>query len=265
MLIRDLPAMNAIKVGQLFLKPREIEALVAKSCRMLLFESDDKSLPLGCGGSTTLIRYKGEKLVAATRHQVHIVAGRSLPAGSLDAMRVVSASEDMLSNIPLRSVRFETSHPDEEFHDVLMFEAADEWSNQNRDRPHFFELALYSNRQRRKSFVTGYPRLDVVMSEYLNDFDPARPGTIHMKQALWDCILDPDFKSNARHYRSYKLSHEHETVDGLSGGAVFSLVGELDDLEIVLDGIVVRAGKDRVQIVDANYLIQMLEANLSSS
>jgi hypothetical protein len=108
---------------------------------MLLFESDDRSHPLGRSGSATLIRHRGIDYVATTRHQIGIRAGEPLPKSTLDSMRVVSTGDAMLSNVPLKSVRFETSNPDEEFHDLLFFEAGDEWDNQNRDRPHFFELA----------------------------------------------------------------------------------------------------------------------------
>jgi hypothetical protein len=257
--------MNAIKVGRLFHKPRDIETTVARSCRMQLFESDNRSHPLGRGGSATLIRHLGTDYVATTRHQLDISAGEPLRKDILEAIRIASSRDDMLSNVPLKSVRFETSNPDEEFHDLLFFEAADEWRNRNIDSPHFFELASFTNRPRQKSFVLGYPHLDVVMSEYLSDFDPERPGTIHMKQVLCDCTLDVDYKSSARHYRSYKLSQEQDVVDGLSGGVVFSLVGDLGNLEIVLDGIVVRAGRDRLQVVDSDYIITALNHTLEAS
>lgn len=265
MLLCDLPSMNAIKVGSLFYKPRDIESIIAKSCRMVLFESDDRSLPLGRGGSATLIRHRGIEYVTATRHQLGISAGKPLPTCLLDTIRVASTGEDALSNVPLKSVRFETSNPDEEFHDLLFFKVGDEWENQNRDRPTFFNLASFTNSHRHKSFVLGYPHFDAVMEEYLADCDPSQPRTIHMKQVLCDCRLDEDFKSHARYYRSYKLSHAPEVVDGFSGGAVFSLIGELGSHEIVLDGIVVRAGKDRLQIVDADYIIAALDYALDSS
>lgn len=254
MLIRDLPALNAIKIGRLYHKSRDIEETITMSCRMVLFEASDKSVPLGRGGSATLLRHRGTDYIVATRHQLGIKAGAPLPISILDTIRI-STGEGVLSNIPVKRVVFETDNPDEEFHDVLIFEAADEWKHQHRDRPYFFELAPFSKRQRARSFLVGYPSLDVVMDEYLADFQPAQPGTVHIKRAIVDCDLDPTFRTHVQHYRRYRFSQAWDVVDGYSGGAVFSLVGALGDHEIVLDGIVVRAGADCLHIVDADYLV----------
>lgn len=261
MLIRNLPGINAIKVGRFYYKSRDIEETITMSCRMMLFESSDRTVPLGRGGSATLIRFRGVDYVVATRHQLGIKWGAPLPDDILDTIRI-STGEGILSNIPLKRVVFETANPDEEFHDLLLFETADEWEHQGRDRPYFFDLAPFSTRPRVKSFLVGYPALDVVMDEYLADFVPEQPGTIHIKRAICDCDLDLTFATHVQHYRRYKFSRERDVVDGYSGGAVFSLVGELGNHEVVLDGIVVRAGADCLHIVDADYLIAAFTTTL---
>jgi hypothetical protein len=47
-------------------------------------------------------------------------------------------------------------------------------------------------------------------------------------------------------------------LDGHSGGAVFSLVGQLDTFEIVLDGIILRGGKEYIYAVNVDFLIGAL-------
>ena len=47
-------------------------------------------------------------------------------------------------------------------------------------------------------------------------------------------------------------------MDGYSGGAVFSLIGDLGNFELVLDGIIVRGGSEHIHIVDADYLVQII-------
>lgn len=258
MLITDLPINNSIKIGRLWHKPRDIEEFITLSCRLMLFEASDKGLPLGRGGSATLIRFRGKDYVIATRHQLGIKPGEPMPIDRVETIRVASGSEGILSNIPLQRVVFEHSNPDEEFHDLLIFETADEWEHRSRESPYFFELEPFSTRQRVQSYMVGYPSLDVVMGEYLETFEPEKHGTIHIKRAIVGCNLDPEFRTNVRHYRRYNFLDEREVVDGFSGGAVFSLVGELGDHAVVLDGIVVRAGKDHVHIVDADYLVEAL-------
>ena len=256
MLIRDLPAHNAIKIGRLFHKPRDIEEILTMSCRMVLFEAPDRSVPLGRGGSSTLLRHRGTDYIVATRHQLGIKPGVPLPISILDTLRI-STGEGVLSNIPVKRVVYETGNPDEEFHDVLIFKVADEWEHRHRDRPYFFQLAPFSRQQRTKSFLVGYPSIDVVMEEYLADFQPGQPGTVHIKRAIVDCEIDTSFRTNVQHFRRYQFSRSRDVVDGYSGGAVFSLVGDLGNHEIVLDGIVVRAGADCLHIVDADYLVEV--------
>lgn len=79
---------------------------------------------------------------------------------------------------------------------------------------------------------------------------------IHIKQAISECDLDKSYLTNVEFYRRYLNGRERPGVDGYSGGALFSLTGELENLEIVLDGIVVRAGAQQIHIVDADYHVQ---------
>ena len=46
MLIRNLPGINAIKVGRFYYKSRDIEETITMSCRMMLFESSDRTVHL---------------------------------------------------------------------------------------------------------------------------------------------------------------------------------------------------------------------------
>lgn len=259
MYVRDLPAENAIRVGQLYYKPRDIERTIARSCRMVLFEADTSALPLGYGGSATLIRYKHRNFVVTTRHQLGKKAGEELPKEILDTIRFSSLLGDALTNIPCVSAYYSISHPEEEFHEILFFEADDQWSNMHTERPYFFEVERFSPRQRLKSFVLGYPYFEDTMNGYLTSFFSQGLGTIHMRQVLFDCLLDASQKSNAKNVRVYKFSRDQHPVDGLSGGAIFWLVGELGNCELVLDGIVTRAGRNAAYIVDADYIVDALE------
>jgi hypothetical protein len=260
MLLRDYPIVNAIKVGRLFLKPGDVTETFTRSCRMVFIETSDHSLPLARRGSSTLIRYRGRNFVVATRHQFEISPGTELPEDKLHMIRI-SSGEGRLTNIPLQRCYFEETNPDEDYHDLLIFEAAENWKTRHQDEPFFYPLAPFSDRKREKSFMVGYPAMDGVMEEYLDDFHPDSAGTIHIKRVVSDCDLDEKFETHAGYFRRYVHVRERHVFDGYSGGAVFSLVGDLGDMEIVLDGIVVRGGRHHVHIVDADYLVKMLNGH----
>jgi hypothetical protein len=255
MLIRDYPRINAIKVGRLYLKPSNVYNTITRCCRMVLYEADDRTLPLGRSGSATLIRHADINYVIATRHELGIRPGMELPKHTLETVRI-SSGVDRLTNIPLQRCIYETSNSDEEYHDILVFEAATSWNNQDIDTPYFFPLAPFSHTDRVKSFLIGYPTVDGVMDEYLETFSPETAGTIHIKRSIADCDIDKAFLTNVEYFRRYL--HTRSLVDGYSGGAVFSLIGDLERLEIVLDGIIVRGGGQYIYIVDVDYLVKII-------
>jgi hypothetical protein len=258
MLIRDLPSANAIKIGSFFVKPSAVAETLTRSCRIVFHEANDSpSLPLGTAGSATLIRYCNINYVVTTRHQLGIARGGQLPIDIVETVRIASGTET-LANIPLRHCIFETSNPEEEYHDILIFQAAETWDNFNRDQPDFYHLAPFFRGAREGSLLVGYPTLDGVMDEYMNGFPDDPSATIHIKRAISDCSLDSSFRTNVEHYRRYLHAKTRPIVDGYSGGAVFSIVGDVGDYRAVLDGIVVRAGARHVHIVDADYLVKAI-------
>ena len=257
MLIRDYPLANAVKVGRLFLKPGAVYETITHCCRMVLHESDDRTLPLGRAGSATLIRHAGINYVVATRHQLGIRPDKAPPKNILDTVRI-SSGAGILANIPLKRCIFETSNPDQEYHDVLAFEVAETWKDQWTDSPFFFPLAPFSRDIRVKSFLVGYPSVDGVMEEYFESFLVNKVGEIHIKRAIADCDLDTSYVTHVEHFKRYLHTKHRPLVDGYSGGAMFSLIGDVNSFEIVLDGIIVRAGAQHVYVVDVDYLVKLL-------
>lgn len=256
--IHELPHLNTIKVGLLHLKPNAVNETITHCCRMVVRESDDPTLPLWRSGSATLVRYAGARYVIVSRHELGLGKGEIPSREILETIRI-SCGSGQLSNIPLKSCIFETSNLEEEFHDILIFEAADEWDTQTADAPYFFPLAAFSTLSRKKSFVVGYPTRVDVMEEYYERFYGDSIGTIHILRSIFSCDFDASYLSNAKHYRRYLTTGNFSNLDGYSGGAVFSLVGGLEDWEILLDGVVLRGGAGQVYVVDADFLVKAIE------
>lgn len=257
MLIRDLPGINAVKVGWIYLKPCDVYDTITHCCRMVLHEADDRTLPLWRAGSATLVRYAGASYVIATRHQLRIQRANEPPMEILDTIRI-SSGVGRLTNIPLNRCIYETSNPDQEYHDILVFQVANTRESQGSDSPYFFPLAPFSHTDRVKSFFVGYPTIDGAMDEYFETFSRGEAGEIHIKRSIADCDIDHGFVTSAEYFRRYLHSKNRPNVNGYSGGAMFSLIGEPNNLEIVLDGIVVRAGAQHIHIVDVDYLVKVI-------
>jgi hypothetical protein len=257
MRIADLPSVNSIKVGSLFLKPSAIEDYITRCSRMVLRESQDTSLPMWRCGSATLLRFAGINYVVMTRHQLEIRRGETPDKEALETVRI-AAGADRLSNILLQHCVFETGNLDEEYHDLLIFQTAENWKTRTADAPYFFPLTGFSRQPRQMGRLVGYPSLDGVIDGYHENFGVERVGEISIKRSIMDCEFDPSFTSNAFHYRRYRHHHPRAVMDGYSGGAVFSIIGDFGNYEIVFDGIVVRAGHSNVYIIDADYLVTVL-------
>jgi hypothetical protein len=121
------------------------------------------------------------------------------------------------------------------------------------EAPYFFPVQKFTYENRHASFFIGCPT-----SAGFIDYEPTR---LHIVTRFSDCSFDPSFQTTNKHFQRFAYDTvgkdgTSREVDGLSGGAVYSLVGETGHWEIVLDGIIVRAGNGHLHIIDSDYLIR---------
>jgi hypothetical protein len=164
-----------------------------------------------------------------------------------DTLRFSSSSGDRLRNIPVDACAFETTRSEEAFHDLLFFKVHTGWSELSAERPYFFPVDVFADADRRISYFYGHPSSRSIIS-----YDPSLHA--HVVTALIDGHLDQDFTSNAEYYRRYRYEQTDYEVDGFSGGPAFSLIKSPSEWQIVLDGIIVRAGNGYLHIVDSTFL-----------
>jgi hypothetical protein len=164
-LISDLPEQNAVKCGSLYHKPKEIEALIARSTRLLALEAEGIPDFIGRSGSCTLIRHADAKFVVCTRHQLDIAAGQSPSADQLKSIRFTSFNNpNVLTNIPVTNCIFETGNSSQEFHDLLVFRVQDEWGELPQEAPYFFPMKrFHGGAKRNSSWFFGCPSSQIEM------------------------------------------------------------------------------------------------------
>ena len=250
MLIRDLPSYSNIKAGRWFLPPAAINEFCAKSVRMILMESREHPDYLGRSGSCTLLNIKGRRVVAAT---VHSIASQYLRfVDAVHAIRFHSTNDGVLTNLPVDHLRQVTSNFEEEYADIAIFDLAESHLPNSKDRPAFFPCIGFDPRYRIATNVYGYPMYDDVMK-----YEPLQ---VDMIQCVLGADFDTEYKSRALHFRRYITRNPIPIADGLSGGAVFSLVGNFGNYEMVFDGVIVRAGGNYVYVVDADFIVKFFNS-----
>ncbi|ANK91543.1 hypothetical protein AMK01_CH02084 [Rhizobium sp. N6212] len=148
--ITHLPKMNSLKVGRLYLKSAHVEDYITRCCRMVLRESQDRTLPMWRCGSATLVRFAGANYVVMTRHQLGVPAGETPDKEILETVRITSGA-DRLTNILLQSCVFETGNHEEEYHDLLIFQTADDWKTKDVDNTYFYPVGGFCRRSRQFS------------------------------------------------------------------------------------------------------------------
>ncbi len=259
MLISDLAIANSIKIANLYYKPKAIKERLSRSCQLIFLESKNTDFPLGRTGSSTLVSFENRNYVVCTRHELGIKAGETPDIEILESIRIASSGET-LRNIPIKNCIFASSHTDQEFHDLLIFETASDWDQKHLDAPFFMPINPFFKGKRHFSLFVGHPTLSIVMDEYLESHSMNETGIIHIKVAIADCELVADYETNNDFYRRYKNLGQRKSLDGFSGGAVFSLIGNTLDYEFVLDGIILRGGENDLYIVDADYLVRAFGA-----
>lgn len=258
MLIRELPAASAIKFGNLYHKANTIEQVVSRSCRMVLLEAENPEVPLGRTGSSTLAKFNDCRFVILTRHELGIRAGEVPCTKILDSIRIAT-SDLNLRNIPLSSCFYETSHKNEEYHDLLFFEVAENFDGINLDAPYFLDVGATGLGDRKATWVFGCPTLPEVMSDYLEAFEGARDGPIRMKTVVSNCELDPNYVSHADGFISYSGGPQVYGFDGFSGGPLVSLFNDNGKYEMIFDGVVTRGGNGKIYGVGADKIRSMIE------
>lgn len=208
---------------------------------------------LGRSGSCTLLKFGNKKLVVCTRHQLGIKPGHAPNYKELNALRFSSFSNKQnLSNIPVENCLFETGNSEQEFHDLLIFRVQENWQGLTQESQYFFPLDGFRNSvPRLQSWFVGYPSSETKI-EY-------EPQNIKMKAVISRCNFDPNFVSSNQFYRRFQYEEDARSMDGFSGGAVFSMVGDVGSFEVIFDGVIVRAGGGYMHIIDADYLSSVAE------
>ena len=250
--LTELPAHNAVRIGALYHKRTVLTSLLAKSVRLVAHEVlHDGTSYFGKAGSCTLVSYRGRGYVVTTRHQLQVAACVVPLESQLATLRFATTEGGFLKNIPVNLIIHENSNPNEEYHDLLFFGVDEHWLQYSADHPYFLPLEGFSNETRRISFFYGHP---LARNEF--QYEPLHA---FVRIAHIDGNLDRTYRPNAEYLHRYTCTRGDYDVNGFSGGAAFSLLGDADcGWSVVFDGVIVRGGNGYLYVVGADYIARAL-------
>jgi hypothetical protein len=257
--VRDYLDLAAIKLGRLFLRPRRrVETVLADYIGPLTMEFNGH---VGLVGSYIRVANNGERFAVCTAHQV----GRKIDNGSsLEAYESLRfnnfLSDKELVNLPIDSLLHSIGPTEEDSSDVLAFHVCESIPQCKRNAAgRYFELVNNTAQFRLASWAIGFP-----FSSNKIDYEPL---TAAFTTKMIECSFDKKFSSNATHLMRFKLPREFEQdLNGMSGGAVFSLVRTqaIGQYEFVLDGVIVRGGNGSVYVIETSFIKRLAKRYLSS-
>jgi hypothetical protein len=186
-----------------------------------------------------------------TRHAIGIPRGEYPDLFMLNSVRFGTHKEGALFNIVVDEVAFETDNPDQEYHDALIFTVAGDEHQSANDAYAHFEIGATVAAPYCCSIFVGYPSKHGRL-EY------GKLPKLKLAKMTADCVNDPGYSTNADYLRRYRILKTVPSLDGFSGGSVFSLYGEAGAFVVKWGGMIVRGGGDFLYVVDEEFFIRML-------
>jgi len=238
---------KSIRIGELFIPFDSFNKRMMLFCTPLIFESPPiegaENYIYSRTGTVTLLKYKGSFFVVTAKH--------CLEGFNCEDIRIFPGSSPIKS-LPLNARFFVNNQPDEEIDDVYIYRV-DNTLDLNL-KTYFFPLSAKDNNTQKliSSFMVSDPRQE-------GDINYDEP---HIKGicAMPACQIDLEYKSYAKFYKkaTFKKPLNH-TLDGASGGAMFSIMGEIDNPYVEYEGMIVRGNEEAFHFIDSQFIIKSLD------
>lgn len=245
---------TAIKCGELYIPYRSLSDALGRHVRALIFENDDPNFLYSRSGSCSLLRYNDARYCFITKHQC-----RSFDLNNAKIVRSHIGGE-----VFSLDARWDvTPENEEEYEDICALRIAD-GSTSGLGLFDFYSTQGSATKINLSKLLiaVGCP---TAMSEINYE-----PNSVHVTTVT----IAARYKSasrNARHLHSIELLSNDTSpdfskfdLDGLSGGSIFSLDGELGSYECNFRGIIIRGGNGLIHYVDSEFIGLMINKSLLS-
>ena len=250
--------VNSVKVGSIIIPFSSLNAHLGNFVRSVLIEHDDPYSGgiLGRSGSSTLIQVFGKRYICLTKHELKNM--------DLSNVRVVSNNETALENITFNNSVFPVGawSEEEEFKDIILLETEHQTPEKLRDYNYFMPIKPFDRKQIFASLIVACPIYD---DSFEVDYENSETRGFHETTVVRDCVWDAQYKGHAKFVEQFTFDRKSiYPENGMSGGAVFSIVDSNGDLEVFLHGIITRAGGiGRLTVVNCDFLLNVKHSRIS--
>jgi len=225
---------------------RAISATLARSVRPLLFENDDQHFQYSKRGSCCLVAYRAERLIVFTEHQ--------RDGYSPESIRIVQNFTGGPS-IAVDTFLSVDSKSGEEFEDLRGLKVARD-HHAPEQLSDFFPIAdhLPPVQNSKLLIAVGVPT-ELTMIDY-------EPAHIHAETVSIACTYEARSAAvtglhSAKITTPPSQQHHAVGVDGLSGGAIFSVDGKPGAYVVHFRGTILRGGNNRLHFMDVAAIRMM--------
>ncbi len=239
---------TSIKVGDLFVRPKELQKHLGRYAQRFVSYRDDNVYEFQHIGTATGIRYRGRHFAISTDHQRRLGADGKLGI-------VCDPGQSMITPSFMRTLNFPNEADREDQHDFTVLE---------------YEPEKYPNRQLssqffRVDFDSGVGQ--AVGRIALNLGYPTRLQNVDYHQRRVDLLVVSSYveligKTSSENVFQFKtVAEDRYFEDGMSESPLFEVYKGQDGFQVRLLGIVVRGGaKSRFgRVVSADYILRQID------
>ena len=252
MVLNEFLTINSVKCGKVIIPFASLNSHLCQFVRSIVVEQNDPRWAgyIGRSGSSTLVRIFGTNYICLAKHELGIEQG-------LDKVRISTGSDDKLDNITFDSVISPAGRwsEDEEFSDIMLLHAHEQSPENNPNYVYFFPVNVFDRQKIFASLIVACPFYD---NNFDVDNETGETKCFHETTVVRDCYWEQNYKTNAKYVESFTYNaNAGFPENGMSGGAVFSIVETGQGLEVYLHGIIVRASSGKLKVVNSNFLLNL--------
>ncbi len=256
MTFEEMFACNALRIGNIYLRPQAVDEYLAKYCHALVLLNNDRNFPYSIFGSCSTLRNNNRHSLICTAHQIKSYT----PDKVCFVPKIASWKTIITGHRFLYSNASEISKIEEEFVDINAIEFTPSNYSISNLQSEFFNVLdedCWPNQTLNKFIVFGHPSSKVKYSVSEYDWN-TKLESIHLVNTY--CTAEYDGATEAKFCHRLKVNRFDElTVDGFSGGPVFHVGKDSKGLFIGFAGIAVRGhdSSDSMYCIEAAF-IQLL-------
>jgi hypothetical protein len=243
-LIDDL-VKNSVNFNGVLIPPSGLDIVLSKYVECLVVWNNHDTYLVSLVGSGIPIKFKGKYFIVCSKHQLRDRVLEDVSLLSRDGKKCFSSG----------GVRHFEGPNEYEYRDLVAFDFSDPCAEHPELRDRFYNLVFRPNDVMSDQFMVA------VASGFAFDdqnYDLEENNHLGLVKRKLACRLDGR-SSDPSIYRLETVQTLNFNPDGMSGGSVFAIQKQDNELVAFLAGMIVRAGPNHIHFVILPFIWRFLE------